>query len=224
MTSVRMCLCLLVINTLADDTLPTQFPLSYVNGLEPNLLRLFQTPTSTLRLFLTDSPILKHSSVQRKLELQVSRFVLDLSDLAKVSHNLKRSVSFLKNTKIKVSSEFKSAHTGALEFKVFETVSFYQCEIHCTTEKAVIFADLGKLKELFEVIPHFTEKHPHFWLLTNQEDMSQGAYGANYKVTSLLYDETTTLLPQSGKIKTVNCFAFRDGKRLVIPCDKIGQN
>ena len=82
--------------------------------------------------------------------------------------------------------------------------------------------DLGKLKELFEVIPHFTEKHPHFWLLTNQEDMSQGAYGANYKVTSLLYDETTTLLPQSDKIKTVNCFAFRDGKRLVIPCDKIG--
>ena len=114
MTSVKLCLCLLVINTLGDDRLPTQFPLSYVNGLEPSLLRLLQTPTSTLRLFLTDSPILKHSSVQRKLELQVSRFVLDLSDLAKVSHNLKRSVSFLKNTRIKVSSEFKSAHSGAL--------------------------------------------------------------------------------------------------------------
>ena len=95
---IRVCLCLLVINTLADDTLPAQFPLSYVSGLEPSLLRLFQTPTSTLRLFLTDSPILKHLSVQRKLELQVSRFVLDLSDLAKVSHNLKRSVSFLKNS------------------------------------------------------------------------------------------------------------------------------
>ena len=188
--------------------MPTQFPLSYVNGLEPSLLRLFQTPTSTLRLFLTDSPILKHSSVQRKLELQVSRFVLDLSDLAKVSHNLKRSVSFLKNTKIKVSSEFKSAHTGALEFKVVETVSLHQCKIHCTAEKAVIFADLGKLKDLFEVFPHLSEKYPHFWLLTNQEDMSQGAYGASYKVTSLLYDKVTTLLPQSDKIKNCKLFCF----------------
>ena len=96
---IRVCLCLLVINTLGDDTLPAQFPLSYMNGLEPSLVRLFQTPTSTLRLFLTDSPILKHSSVQRKLELQVSRFVLDMSQLAKVSHNLKCSVSFKKKAK-----------------------------------------------------------------------------------------------------------------------------
>ena len=107
MTLVRMSICLLVINTLAYDGLPQQFPLSYVNGLEPSLLRLFQNPTANLSLFLTDSPILKHLSVQRKLELQVSRFVLDLSDLARVSHNIKRSVSFLKNSRIKVSSEFK---------------------------------------------------------------------------------------------------------------------
>ena len=90
----RVTLCLLVINTLSDHTLPAQFPLAYIQGLEPSLLRLFQTPTANLRLFLTDSPVLKHSSVQRKLELQVSRFVLDLSDLAKVSHNLKHSISF----------------------------------------------------------------------------------------------------------------------------------
>ena len=45
---------------------------------------------------------------------------------------------------------------------------------------------------------------------------------ASYKVTSLLHDEVTSLLPQSDKIKTVNCFAFRAGKRLVIPCHKIG--
>ena len=130
----------------------------------------------------------------------MSRFVLDLSDLARRSHNLKQSVSFLKNSKIKVSSEFKSARTGALEFKVFEEVSFHHCEIHCTAEKAEIFSDLGRLKELFEVIPHYGEKHLHFWLLTNQEDMSKGAYGADYKVNILLHDETVTLLPTSDKI------------------------
>ena len=67
----------------------------------------------------------------------------------------------------------------------------------------MIFADLGKLKDLFDVFPYLSEKYPNFWLLTNQEDMSQGAYGASYKVTSLLYDKVTTLLPQSDKIKTV---------------------
>ena len=153
-TLIRATMCLLVINTLSDQIgsdhlLPTQFPLDYVQGLEPSLLRLFQTPTSTLQLFLTDSPILKHSSVQRKLELQVSRFVLDLSDLAKVSHNLKRSVSFLKNSKIKVSSEFKSTHSGALEFKIFKHLSFHQCRTHCTSEKSLMFNDLGHLIELF---------------------------------------------------------------------------
>ena len=221
-TLTRVALCLLVINTLSDDLLPTQFPLDYVQGLEPSLLRLFQTPTSTLRLFLTDSPILKHSSVQRKLELQVSRFVLDLSDLAKVSHNLKRSVSFLKNSKIKVSSEFKSSHTGTLEFKIFKHVSFHQCKTHCVSEKSVMFSDLGHLVELFRVIPYLAEKHPNFWLKTNQVDVAEGAYGANYQVFSSLHNEQIGLLPQSKKVKTTQCFAFRDGKRLLIPCNKIG--
>ena len=170
---MRVTLCLLVINTLSDHTLPAQFPLAYIQGLEPSLLRLFQTPTSNLRLFLTDSPILKHSSVQRKLELQVSRFVLDLSDLAKVSHNLKRSVSFLKNSKIKVSSEFKSSHSGALEFKVFEHVSFHLCNVHCTSEESVMFENLGHLTELFRVWPHLAEIHPNFWLMTSQIDVAQ---------------------------------------------------
>ena len=198
---IRVCLCLLVINTLGDDTLPAQFPLSYSNNLDPSLLRLFQTPTSNLRLFLTDSPIMKHSSVQRKLELQVSRFVLDMSALARVSHNLKRSVSFLKNSKIKVSSEFKSAHSGALEFKVFEQVSFHQCRTHCTAEKSVMFRDLGELTELFKVMPHLSEKHPNFWLMTSQQDIAEGAYSAHYKVFSSLYNEPIALLPQSEAVK-----------------------
>ena len=201
---MRVTLCLLVINTLSDHTLPAQFPLAYIQGLEPSLLRLFQTPTSNLRLFLTDSPILKHSSVQRKLELQVSRFVLDLSDLAKVSHNLKRSVSFLKNSRIKVSSEFKSSHSGALEFKVFEHVSFHQCNVHCTSEKSVMFENLGHFTELFKVWPHLAEIHPKFWLKTNQTDVAQGSYGANYQVSSTLYDEQIRILPQSEKVKTTN--------------------
>ena len=215
---IRMCLCLLVINDLGD----AQFPLAYSNNLDPSLLRLFQTPTSNLRLFLTDSPILKHSSVQRKLELQMSRFVLDMSALARVSHNLKRSVSFLKNSIIKVSYEFKSAHSGALEFKVFEKVSFHQCRTHCTTEKSVMFKDLGGLAELFKVMPHLSERHPNFWLMTDQQDIADGAYGANYKVFSQFYHEQIALLPQAEEIKTLQCYAFHDGKRLIIPCDKIG--
>ena len=226
-TLIRATMCLLVINTLSDQIgsdhlLPTQFPLDYVQGLEPSLLRLFQTPTSTLQLFLTDSPILKHSSVQRKLELQVSRFVLDLSDLAKVSHNLKRSVSFLKNSKIKVSSEFKSTHSGALEFKIFKHLSFHQCRTHCTSEKSLMFNDLGHLTELFKVMPYLAEKHPDFWLMTSQIDKADGAYGADYQVFTSLHDEQIGLLPKSQNVKTTQCFAFRDGKRLLIPCDKIG--
>ena len=163
---------------LADNSETPQFPLSYMHGLEPSLLSLFQTPTSNLRLFLTDSPILKHSSVQRKLELQVSRFVLDLSDLARVSHNLKRSVSFLKNSKIRVSSEYKSTRSGAFEFKVYEDLSYHQCEIHCTADQAQMFSDLGMLKDLFAVIPHIVEKYPDFWLKINQVDQAKRAYGA----------------------------------------------
>ena len=219
---MRITLCLLVINTLSDHTLPAQFPLAYIQDLEPSLLRLFQTPTSNLRLFLTDSPVLKHSSVQRKLKLQVSRFILDLSDLAKVSHNLKRSVSFLKNSKIKVSSEFKSSHSGDLEFKVFQHVSFHQCSVHCISEKSVMLENLGHFTELFRVWPHLAEIHPNFWLKTSQIDVAQGSYNADYQVHSVLHDEQISILPQSERVRTTNCYAFRDGKRLAIPCDKIG--
>ena len=85
-----------------------------------------------------------------------------------------------------------------------------------------MFEDLGKLTELFKVMPHLSEKHPNFWLMSRQEDVAEGAYGAHYKVFSSLYDEPIALLPQSEEVKTTQCFAFRDGKRLIIPCDKIG--
>ena len=121
-----------------------------------------------------------------------------------------------------MSSEFKSAHSGAFEFKVFEEVSYHQCEIHCTAEKAQIFSDIGMLRELFEVIPHFVEKHPDFWLKINQRDVAKGAYGAEYKVDILLHNENLTLIPKSEQVQTVRCYAFRDGKRLNIPCNQIG--
>ena len=80
-----------------------------------------------------------------------------------------------------------------------------------------MFENLGHLTELFRVWPHLAEKHPNFWLMTSQIDDAQGAYGANYQVFSSLHDEQIGILPQSEKVKTTNCYAFRDGKRLAIP-------
>ena len=85
-----------------------------------------------------------------------------------------------------------------------------------------MFKDLGGLTELFKVMPHLSERHPNFWLMTDQQDIAEGAYGAHYKVFSQLYNEPIALLPQAEEIKTTQCFAFRDGKRLIIPCDRIG--
>ena len=68
----------------------------------------------------------------------------------------------------------------------------------------MIFADLGKLTDLIDIFPHLSDKYPNFWLLTNQQDVSKGYYGASYNVTTLFHDEVTSILPQSDKIKSVN--------------------
>ena len=87
---------------------------------------------------------------------------------------------------------------------MIESVSYHECKVHCTSEKAVIFADLGKLTDLIDIFPHLSDKYPNFWLLTNQQDVSKGYYGASYNVTTLFHDEVTSILPQSDKIKSVN--------------------
>ena len=79
-------------------------------------------------------------------------------------------------------------------------------------DKAQIFSDVGLLKDLFAVIPHFVDLHPNFWLQIRQTDKAKESYGATYSINTFLHDENLTLIPQSGKVQTVLCYAFQDGK------------
>ena len=226
-TSVLLFLLIFSKNVLLDPNPvpPSTAAFNWFVGHEPTNIKLFQTNNASLNLILTDAPVIRIVSTQAKRQLFRAVQILDLTNLSRQAHNLKRSISLLESGQISLEYAYKASDFGATEFLLTPKTTFFQCENLCQRHEGQMFGDLEELHDFLQTFIRMeTSQIGSFWVQTTQQESLSGLYSATYNLTIMEGNQTLQILPQNevNNFTETVCQSFYDKVWTSTKCKDLG--
>ena len=84
-------------------------PLNWTPGMTPQLHNMFKTiDGQSLDIILTSAPVLRLKAIEHEIQLKCFEQVVDLTQPGRFAHNLRREVRSLRESEIRLKSDYKS--------------------------------------------------------------------------------------------------------------------
>ena len=84
-------------------------PLNWTPGMTPQIHNMFKTiDGQSLDIILTSAPVLRLKAIEHEIQLKCFEQVVDLTQPGRFAHNLRREVRSLRESEIRLKSDYKS--------------------------------------------------------------------------------------------------------------------
>ena len=190
-------------------------PLNWTPGMTPQIHNMFRTlEGQSLDIILTSAPVLRLKAIEHEIQLKCFEQVVDLTQPGRIAHNLRREVRSLRQSDIRLKSDFVRLSTSDIEFFLGQQqVSYLDCNTLCITKNSKVVEDLGQMSQWLQLFEE--EKLKKFWVnsIQNQSISEESYYSASYSLKVLLNGTQVRVFPKSDfNEEETDCFTFRDHK------------
>ena len=190
-------------------------PLNWTPGMTPQIHNMFKTiDGQSLDIILTSAPVLRLKAIEHEIQLKCFEQVVDLTQPGRFAHNLRREIRSLRESEIKLKSDFVISSNSNIEFFLGQQqMSYLDCNTLCITKNSRVVDDLGQISQWLQLFGE--EKIRKFWVnsIQNQSVSGSSYYSASYSLKVLMNGTQVKVFPKSDfNNEETDCFTFRDHK------------